>query len=106
MNIKDNYVSLIECHNWDSAREPEVGDAYKIHITTGAITKTPQKKRVQIYHHKYLFVSDDYAGFNVAESKAWAEKWTSVLPATRAIKSSIGYKDTWKKLLQEYGLQE
>ena len=104
INLKQNCVSLIECHNWDSAREPEVGDAYKIHVATGEITKTPKKKRVQIYHHKHLFVSDDYTGFNIAESKAWSEKWTSILPATRELKSRIGFKDTWEEVLKEYNL--
>ena len=56
INLKQNCVSLIECHNWDSAREPEVGDAYKIHVATGEITKTPKKKRKKQKYHQILMM--------------------------------------------------
>lgn len=109
VDIKNNKVSFIKSPDWDIAREPLVGDAYMIDLNEDA----PLKKRTvkitkgkgQIYHHKWMFVADDYKGFDIEESKKWSKKWQSVIPADRKIKSRIGYKKYWDEYLKEYGLE-
>lgn len=109
VDIKNNKVSFIKSPDWDTAREPLVGDAYMIDLNED----TPLKKRTvkitkskgQIYHHKWMFVADDYEGFDIEESKRWSEEWQSVIPADRKIKSRIGYKKYWDEYLKEYGLE-
>lgn len=103
IDLKNNTVSFIESEDWNSAREPQVGDAYNVNLTTKEIKKI--KSKGQIYHHKWMFVSDDYDGFDVEESKRWSEKWQSVIPQDKKIKSRIGYKKYWDEYLKEYGLE-
>lgn len=97
---KNNAISFIESKDWDMAREPSVGNALRIDCNTGAIKKI--KARGQIYHHKWMFVADNYIGFDVEESKNWSKKWQSVIPKGHA--SKIGYKKYWDDLLLAYGL--
>ena len=104
IDTKNIAVTFIESFNWDSAREPIVGNAYKVDCD-GNVTMTKQKKNPQIYHHKWMFVADDYTGFDVDRSKDWSRKWQEAIPNDREIKSRIGYKDFWKKTLKEYGLK-
>ncbi len=47
-----------------------------------------------IYHHKWLFVPDDYTGFNVAESKARSEQWIALSGVDR---SRIGRLSFWEQ---------
>ena len=101
-NKKDNRVSFIESKDWDTAREPIVGDSYTTDIFD--IEFKIIKSKGQIYHHKWMFVADDYTGFNINESKEWSETWTKTLPHDRSIKSRIGYKKYWDEILKEYNL--
>ena len=70
-----------------------MGDAYKV-TEDGRITLTRQKTIPQIYHHKWLFVKDDYKGFDVEESKKRSIKWLSV--SDKINMSKIGYKNYWE----------
>lgn len=103
VDIKNNTISMIESENWDTAREPRVGNAYNINLDTEEIKTI--KSKGQIYHHKWMFVSDDYTGFDIEESKRWSEKWQSVIPKDRKIKSRIGYKKYWDEYLKQYNLE-
>ena len=99
---KNKKVSFIQSPDWDTAREPLVGDSYTSSIFD--INFKVIKSKGQIYHHKWMFVSDDYTGFDIEESKDWSNKWTSILPNTRDVKSRIGYKKYWDELLKEFNL--
>ena len=96
------FITFVMCPDWDTAREPLVGDALRVDVDNWEVKRL--RSRGQIYHHKHEFVNDDYTGFNIEESKAWSNKWQSVLPATREIKSKIGYKKHWLAILSQYGL--
>lgn len=102
IDTKKNTVSFIESKNFDTAREPDVGDAYTVNLNTEKIKIT--KAKGQIYHHKWMFVTDDYAWFDVEESKRWSKTWQKVLPNDRIVKSRIGYKKYWDEYLRKYGL--
>lgn len=101
-NKKDKKVSFIASEDWDISREPIVGDSYTTNIYD--IKLKIIKSKGQIYHHKWMFVSDDYKGFNIEESKQWSEQWTNVIPNNKAIKSRIGYKKYWIEILKQYNL--
>lgn len=100
VDSKNKKVSFIQSPDWDTAREPLVGDAYNVDITTEKIKII--KSKGQIYHHKWMFVNEDYQGFDVEESKRWSDTWTKVIP--KELKTKIGYKKNWDKILKEYGL--
>lgn len=101
----DNDISIMEVKNFDIEREPIIGDSYKIDLDTNSVTLTKEKNNPYIYHHKWMFVSDNYKGFNVEESKLWSVKWKKALPQGRKTTSSIGYLKQWNNFLNEYGLE-
>lgn len=74
---KGRTVSFIECPDFDSAPEPLVGDL----VTVTFDRKVSNRKRLRdpyIYHHKWLFVRDDYPGFDVEESKRRSLSWLDI----------------------------
>lgn len=101
-NKKDNKVSFIDSSDWNTAREPLVGDSYVTFIDDFNFKLI--KSKGQIYHHKWMFVSNDYNGFDIEESKNWSKVWTDVIPNEKSIKSRIGYKKYWDEILKEYNL--
>ena len=88
---KNGNVTFISSPDWDIADEPLVGDAVLIR-GDGSIRYMEQRKSPQIYHHKWLFVGDDYQGFNVPDSMDRSKEWLSI-PNINFNK--IGYKNYW-----------
>lgn len=101
----ENDISIMEVRNFDTDREPIIGNSYKVNLSSGEIKFTKEKNNPYIYHHKWMFVSDNYKGFNVEESKRWSVKWKKALPQGRKTTSSIGYLKQWNNFLNEYGLE-
>jgi hypothetical protein len=89
-NVKDNTISLFNSPDFDSADEPVAGE-YMTITPDGKIKKGFTKS---IWHHKWLWVKDDYKGFNVEQSYKRSEKWLSI-PDIQF--SKIGNKDFWIK---------
>ena len=96
-NEKDKNVSFIKSPNWDSADEPMATTGLK--VSDGKVKKLNIN---QIYHHKWLFVKDDYKGFNVDNSVKRSMAW---LPLRKENKiknvnwSSIGRQKTWDNVV-------
>ena len=65
---KNDNITFIYSPDWDSASEPIVGNAILVR-GDGSKREIKQKSSPQIYHHKWLFVRDDYSGFDSEESK-------------------------------------
>lgn len=72
INVKENKISFIQSEDWNIATEPIVGDSYSINSKNQVKFR---KGTNQIYHHKWLFLKDNYIGFDVKESKKWSEQW-------------------------------
>lgn len=72
---KTGTVSFQECPDFDSAREPKVGDY--INVFADGTTKTGHSE--YIFHHKWLWVMNNYRGFDVRKSWEWSKKWLSIL---------------------------
>jgi len=85
--------------DFDTASEPVVGDC----VTVDLLNKTASKVRSypHIWHHKYLWVQDGYPGFDVEESRRWAETWKLVLKEPPASAN----RKVWEEQLQRHGLE-
>lgn len=93
---KTEAVSFQEVPDFDTAREPKVG--HYITIFPDGSVKTGYSP--YIFHHKWLFVKNDYPGFDVAESWNWSKLWLSRLSATAS-----GVGAIWAQQLASAGLQ-
>lgn len=86
-------VAFLQSPDWDLAPEPEVGDLVAVLPDGSVRTRRASRTSPQIYHHKWMFVADDYPGFDVAESKARSRRWEALDPDRRR----IGYKAYWER---------
>lgn len=107
-NEKENEIMFIKASDFDNSHEPVIEDAYKVKLENNeyktSYTKANEKNPL-IYHHKWLFVKDDYKGFDVAKSKERSFEWKSVLGVNKELSNKIGRKDFWDKWLAENNLR-
>ena len=89
---KRHIVRFDEAPDFDTAREPHVGDFIEVNIYSG---KTRHGHSNYIWHHKWMWVDDDYDGFDVEESYQWSKKWTSI------ITHPSGSKRIWLRQIRE-----
>lgn len=85
-------VSFIECQDFDVADEPTVGRSVTV-SSGGVLRRREQRADPEIYHHKWLFVTDDYPGFDVETSRRRSEVWTQLEGIDR---SKIGTRSYWE----------
>lgn len=97
---KNKKVTGINAINWDKDHEPEI---VKTVIYDHRMRSVKQLKgRGQIYHHKWMFVDEDYPFFDVDESRARTEWINTVVKKHPNYDShKIGYKAYWEKLISE-----
>ena len=72
---KDDSLSFQEAPDFDIAREPIVGD----YVTVFPDGRIATGHSNYIWHHKWLWVKNDYTGFDVAEAWEWSKQWLSLL---------------------------
>lgn len=89
--------SFVEVPNFDTVDEPEVG-----RITTFRLNGNHPVSRSSgsIYHHKWLFVKDDYTGFSVQESFDRSKAWLALRGVYHARVGSPRYWDIIKRRLR------
>jgi hypothetical protein len=102
-------VRLDEAPNFDHAREPRVGKyiILKPHspMALWSPTLSPEfyvihkSSSSHIWHHKWLWVADGYAFFDVDASYEWSKEWLSKLKET-----AKGTLAAWEEQLFQYGL--
>ncbi len=90
---KESCVSFISCPEFDSADEPVVGDIVRVD-GKGSKRFFRQHADPFIYHHKWLFVMDDYTGFDVSTSKIRSELWLAI---ENIDKRRIGRLSYWRE---------
>lgn len=93
---KTGAISFQESPDFDTAREPIVGD-YVTVFPDGTV-KTGHSN--YIWHHKWIWVQNDYPGFDVADSWEWSREWLNTLKET-SDGNGIG---RWNAQLTHYGL--
>jgi len=92
-------VSFISCPGFDNEPEPVSGDVFTVVGERGRLRKSPRDPWV--YHHKWLFVADDYGGFDTAASQRRSESW-----ADRGVdRSRIGRRSQWAAVKRQLGLK-
>lgn len=98
-------LSLIKSPDWDTANEPIVGNTYVFDLSQGNdLSDTPKKiikgrtNNPQIYHNKWMFVADDYNGFDIEKAKERTKLWNSI-PNISEHKCRIGNQNYWFELL-------
>lgn len=105
-------VSLIETIGWTMLHEPFVSKSHTVFpngkVTTRIFNACASNSMFQpVYHHKWMFVCDDYTGFDVVESKRRSNWWQNhpvVLERMQKdphFKSKIGIAPVWYELLSE-----
>ena len=98
---KTHNISLIKCPTWNFLWEPVVGDSYCFrNLNNYKVIKGGSK----VYHNKWMFVADDYTGFDVQASKRRTEMLENTIENYDKMKSRIGNISVWYSLLEQYGI--
>ena len=92
LTLATKTVSFIWVDDFDIAAEPTVGEVIAVRPNASYRRMKPPSDPY-IYHHKWLFVTDEYSGFDVEESKQRSSAWLS-LPDVD--KSRIGRRKYWE----------
>ncbi|WP_243669273.1 hypothetical protein [Methanoculleus chikugoensis] len=116
INIREGgLVTFTHSSDWKTATEPICGDMVGVkdlYSDRPVIFHRKQKGVPNIYHHKWMFVDDDYLGFDVPDAMEWSEIWENhpVVKALMADKNEyfrlkIGKQDYWQeKVLDRIGV--
>ncbi len=92
-NEMNGNFSFIHCPDFDTADEPSTS-VYAIVKSDGSVKLHAGLADPYIYHHKWLFVAEDYEGFDVPASVERSAAWMS-LP--NVDKSLIGRASYWNE---------
>ena len=94
-NIKTGNITFVQVPDFDTAPEPTVRDQLLVR-PDGTTRYMKQQADPWIYHHKWLFVKDDYMGFDVEKSKQRSLRW---LQLTDIDFTRIGKKSFWERTI-------
>jgi len=97
-------VRFSESPDFNTAREPHVGELWQVQLLIqedGSVvpTSVQHSHSNAIWHHKWLWVMDDYKGFDVQASKEWSAKWLSKFK-----EPAKGTDRTFQVQLKKYGV--
>jgi len=96
---KNSLYMFSEAPDFDIVNEPIPGKAIKVDMDGNDVDKVfPAKVINQIWHHKWMWVDDNYRGFDIKKSYEWSKEWAA------KISNPSGSKNVWKKQLAEVGL--
>lgn len=73
---KKSIVRFDEAPDFDTEREPHPGDFIEVNLET---METRKGHSDMIWHHKWMWVDDDYKGFDVEASYEWSRRWTQII---------------------------
>ncbi len=88
---KARTIRFDEAPDFDTAREPHPGDFVEVNMKTLAIRRGHSE---MIWHHKWMWVAEDYTGFDVAASYEWSKRWTQV------VTHPSGSRRVWEKQIE------
>jgi len=92
---KSGNVTFQLSEDFDTAHEPIVSRCFLVRAD-GSTRMMSEKKDPQIWHHKWMWVADDYTGFDVEESKRRSEQWEDHV--NKEEKRKIGYLSFWNSI--------
>lgn len=90
-DYRANKFTFVNSPDFDTADEPTTGNFITVDPDTG---KTKSGKSSAIWHHKWLWVKDDYRGFDVQESFERSRLWLTI-PDIQFNK--IGNRSHWEQ---------
>ncbi|AAQ64439.1 hypothetical protein KVP40.0371 [Vibrio phage KVP40] len=99
IDYKKGGVAFYDSVEFDTVQEPAAG--MMITYKDGAVSKPRQVN--QIWHHKWLWVGDDYRGFDTSQSYDRSAQW---LDHDDIPFAKIGNKKTWREWLSSVNLTE
>jgi hypothetical protein len=77
---KMNSYTFATSADFDCSYEPTVGDMITIQITEkDQLLVGDLKWSDSIWHHKWMWVGDDYDGFDIRDSYKWSQKYTQYI---------------------------
>ena len=107
IDLKTNEIAFINSPDFNDSNEPLVGQSIRVSKKEDSFSlskiQNPPKDPL-IYHHKWLFVKDDYKGFDINESKKRSIEWKTKLGIDKSITSRIGRLSFWENWLAENNL--
>ena len=86
-------MSFIHCPGFDAEPEPVIA-AIVVVRADGTVERRSLPADPYIYHHKWLFVAEDYAGFDVSASRVRSQQWLGLSGVDR---SRIGKRSYWEE---------
>ena len=96
-DLKDlSCIRLDSAPGFDTDREPLVGDY--IWVSTNGVFRRNYSNA--IWHHKWMWVLDDYKGFDLDESYEWSRTWLSKVEGP-----AKGFRSKWADQLKEAGIE-
>ena len=103
-------ISFIQVHNFDTDDDPIGGDSWYIknprYIAQGETHRfTSGKKDPQVYHHKWVYVPDDYSGFDFKRSRLWSERWRGYAYNGGFSTAQLCRLSTWNEFLKKHKIQ-
>lgn len=106
VDLTNKSISLIRCIGWDTLPEPKVLEinVYSYKKELQHTRHVEYKSNPPIYRDKWMFVSNNYNGFNIEEAKKRTELLKKSLPTYNEIKTKIGRYDEWEQLLKKYNI--
>jgi len=104
VNTYKKTFSIIKTKDWDFKFEPIIIYSATFNHNGQLMYERNYKKNYPIYHKKYMFVAEDYNGFNIKECKDRVDYYESIIPNFNSIKNKIGYLDFWSDLLKQYNI--
>lgn len=87
-------IQFTNSPDFDTSSEPTTGELISYSFDDDTVSKP--KYWNTIWHHKWMWVMDDYSGFDVEASKRWSEEWFNKLS-----KIAVGYRDSFEKQLDD-----
>ena len=73
---KKQVIRFDEAPDFDTEREPHPGDFIEVNLQIKTI-RTGHSDF--IWHHKWMWVDDNYEGFDVEKSYQWSKEWTQLI---------------------------
>lgn len=103
-DLKTRQVTCFKCDDFDGFSEPSILRGMSVHNGIQKYYTAP--KDPLIYHHKWLFVPQDYQGFDVEQEIKRSIEWKSVIGKNKDISSRIGRLSYWVKIMDELGIND
>jgi hypothetical protein len=101
-NKKNDYLTFQWSPDFNHSHEPKVGKCVLVKPSGGMVVREPSADPM-VWHHKWLWVGDDYEGFDVEASKRRSKLYEDKLTARQ--KYRMGRLSRWRQILKELGLK-